>query len=342
MSGNRFDLTIQALHGQASLTDPPVFSMWKHFPSKDRSVRDSVEAHVTFQERHRSDLIKISPHGRYCVVDWGCEISHDVQPDTGSTYVTRHAINSLEDWERIDEVDPLDGELGWQVRIVEELARKYANSYPMMMTLFLPTMVADKLAPKGLFLQHLREDPKLVKDRVQVITKVKTEWGRACLDAGADGLFLATQHAQPLANWGVPEWRKWVVPLNKPLISTLSKKAEFLVAHLHGSDVFFGPVVAEYPVTAVNWHATETSPSLAEAGKIKHFSGGLLGGLGEPDLEELAETKEDVTTFLQERLAEARGLLGRVILAPGCVVPLSVPDERLDVLSAALRDLPPP
>ena len=40
----------------------------------------------------------------------------------------------------------------------------------------------------------LANQKKLILEQLGMITKIKTEFAKASLDAGADGIFLATQH----------------------------------------------------------------------------------------------------------------------------------------------------
>ncbi|MHA2364859.1 MAG: hypothetical protein ACXAC7_12965, partial [Candidatus Hodarchaeales archaeon] len=81
-----YEDTLSALHGKSKTDKRPPFSIWKHFPKEDRYVNRMVKAHLSFQESYQPDLMKISPHGRFCTVDWGCVVPlNNIDPVNGST-----------------------------------------------------------------------------------------------------------------------------------------------------------------------------------------------------------------------------------------------------------------
>ena len=101
--------------------------------------------------------------------------------------------------------------------------------------------------------------------------------------------------------------------------------------HLHGKDIFWDAWTA-LPVHAVNWHDRLTAPTLA--GASRRFAGGLAAGLGEsttlphgPADAVAAEARDAI------RQTGGRGL----ILTPGCVLPLAVPDANLAAAVGAVR-----
>ena len=62
-----------------------LYSLWKHFPGQDLRPEDSVKAHLDFQRLVQSDLIKISPHSKFALVDFGVEFnSNEYNKETGS------------------------------------------------------------------------------------------------------------------------------------------------------------------------------------------------------------------------------------------------------------------
>jgi len=326
-----YDDILSAIKGISTNSARPPYSLWKHFPKEDRSVDGMIKSHLQFQEKFHSDIMKISPHARFCLVDFGCSVSNHFDPITGANYVTKHAVNAIHDWENIIEVDPLDGELGQQLKAYEKIVSRLENSkQPIltMATVFLPFMVADKLVKDNKLIEHLKEDPQLVKDRLKIIAKTTLEYAKASLDTGINGLFLATQHAQKKLV-SEHEWIKLIYPVDNFLVSNI-EKAEFTVLHLHGKDLFFDAILNKLNVSAVNWHTEDEKPSIADC----KFNGGLLGGLHET---KLSSNEEEIKSHLQNILKKAKTNASRLIIAPGCVLPLQLTDAILEIVVKKIK-----
>ncbi|MFX0185289.1 MAG: uroporphyrinogen decarboxylase family protein, partial [Candidatus Hodarchaeota archaeon] len=127
-------------------TEKVPYSLWKHFVEADKTPEGLAQAQHDFQKKFDSDIMKISPHGSYCVVDFG-GILGEYSPVSGSRICERTPILSLSDWETIEPVDPNEGEFGAQIKAVELIYQQVENEVPTMMTIFSPFMVASKLDP---------------------------------------------------------------------------------------------------------------------------------------------------------------------------------------------------
>ena len=99
-------------------TEKVPYALWKHFPEADRTSEGLANAQLDFQQKFASDLMKISPHGSYCVVDFG-GILGDYRPISGSRICDKAPILSLSDWDTLEPVDPNDGEFGAQIKAVK-------------------------------------------------------------------------------------------------------------------------------------------------------------------------------------------------------------------------------
>src|SRR5688572_17741428 len=89
-------------------------------------------------------------------------------------------------------------------------------------------------------------------------------FGRACLEAGADGFFFATQHANRAAQPpGLHE--RLGVPYDLNVLEALCSDTAFIILHLHGREPLFDLADMYACLDAVNWHDRETEPSLEQA-----------------------------------------------------------------------------
>ncbi len=308
------------------------YALWKHFPGDDRTPQGFADAHVRFQRTYDSDVLKLTPHSNFCVVDWGCTIG-PIHPIYGSTSVLNSPIKSASDFEVIEEVDPTDGEFGLQLEGVRKVSKKLSGNVPLMMTVFSPFMIASQLDSN--ILNHVNVASSHIKEGIEVITKVLTEFGRAVLDAGANGLFIASLHSVEgkLKN---QQFLDFEVKYTLKLLNDLRPHAEFIVFHIHGNKPLFKYVADNYPIDAINWHSQHTTPTIRDALKI--FSKGLFGGIDETET-----VRKGTPPIIRNKLQEVMRISNsRVLLAPGCVIPVDTPKENLSTLVEVIRNSPPP
>ena len=212
------------------------------------------------------------------------------------------------------------------------------QSVPTMMTVFLPTMIARKLVKDDKLIEHFNEDKSLVRDRLQVITDVMTEFARICIESGSTGLFIATQETTSHDGWNPDIWSELALPFDKQIVDTLRTKAEFQVLHLHGDDIFFKDVLSKIRVDAINFHSFENFPQYFSSATMKNiFNGGLLGGLDKNHFLISSSIDESDENNLNKLISSLDPILDRIILAPNCVLPQSLSDDNLVNIVNKLR-----
>ncbi len=303
------------------------FALWKHFPHHDRTPKGLAEAHVDFFHRVSPDLLKISPHSRYMALDWGCEPA-GYDSVTGSLQCRRCAIQSSDHWEEIEALDVSEGELGKQIKAVAKITEALEDLVPSMMTVFSPLMVGSKLDPK--LLEHLRTFPERIHEGLKEIFTTVVDYSSAVLDAGSTGLFIATQHCSPSVVT-LTEYQDFELAYLQELITKVHSKADFIVIHLHGSTPYFKETVESLQAHGINWHDQTTEPSLVNAKQL--FKGALLGGIDEyKDLK--SDNSNVMIQKLQQIIEEAQN--PQLVLAPGCVVPQTVDETLLTLITREL------
>ncbi len=308
--------------------DRPPVSFWRHVPDVDHTAAGLAEAMLAFQRRWDLDFIKVMSSGVYCVEDWGCTVAYQGSPN-GAKQCTRHAVQSREDWARIRPLDPGAGALGRELDAVRLIARGRADDAPILHTLFSPLTVARKLAGDRL-VDDLRRDPAAVEPALDAITDTMARHARAALEAGADGLFFATQTAAK--DVVTPEESaRFELPRMRRMLDAVAGRSAFTLLHVHGRDIYFDQA-AGLPVHGVNWHDRLTAPGLREA--QRRFEGAVVGGLSEgrtlqsgPPDAVAAEVRDAITQ------TGGRG----VMVGPGCVLPLATPDAHLAAVVAAVK-----
>lgn len=310
----------------------PLFSLWKHFPHADRDPENLTEAHVSFYERHKFDLMKISPHGRFPVVDFGCKVADEYDPFTGSTSCEECSMKNIQDWETIEQLDVGEGELGRQLRAIE-LINKELEELPKMMTVFSPLMVASKMDTN--LEGNLLKNPEIMKSAFFVLLDIVTEFALSSIDAGADGIFLASQHFRKTSlPW--KEVERFEIAFLDKFISRIKGKSDFTVLHVHGQDIQFDEVSEKLNADALNWHDQLTWPTMAEALDI--FPKGLLAGIDETKTL-LDGSEENIKQNITESFELSKNNNNRIIIAPGCVIPITASEESINIISSTIMKL---
>jgi len=308
--------------------DRPPVAFWRHAPDVDHTAEGLAEAMLAFHRRWDLDLIKVMSSGVYCVEDWGCKVAYLGSPN-GAKQCTEHAVKTRADWARIRPLDPGAGALGRELEAVRRIRKGRGDDAPILHTLFSPLTIARKLAG-----DRLREDlaaaPDAVAAALEAITETTAKHARAALEAGADGIFYATQTAAPEV-FSADEHARWDLPYSRRVVDAFHGASAFTLLHVHGTDIYFDAFAA-MPAHAVNWHDRLTAPALGEA-KRRRPSGAVVGGLGEATTLKRGPVAA-IAAEVKDALAQTDG--AGVILGPGCVLPLDVPDAHLQaVLDAA-------
>jgi uroporphyrinogen decarboxylase len=309
-------------------TERVPYAIWKHFPEFDKSPEGLFKAQMDFQKKFDSDIMKISVSGRAFATDFGAEIG-GYDPISGSRIGVKYPIENLKDWEQLRNVDVTQGEFGNQIKAMKLIHREVESKIPTMMTVFSPLMVASEIDPD--VISHYRKDPHLVGENFKVIVSAMTEFTRASLDAGADGIFLATQHF----NNKLTEDERIELEF-KPMKSLIKKtldKDNFLVLHLHGNNPDY-ELATKLPINAINWHDQQTTPNLSEARTF--FNGGLLGGLNAESWKDISNPIE-VSSKISSIYKTFKG--SGLIIAPGCVIPQYVTDSLIEVVVKTIKNL---
>ncbi|MCB0064337.1 MAG: hypothetical protein KDE19_19570, partial [Caldilineaceae bacterium] len=160
-----------------------------------------------------------------------------------------------------------------------------------------------------------------VKAGLAVITESIVRFIEVIKTTKAAGIFLALQHAS-YDLLTEEEYRTFCRPLDLQILAA-TEGMWFNLIHLHGHNVMFD-LVADYPAQVLNWHDTETPPSLADA--LPRTSMALCGGLRQ--WETMVRGTPEVVRAEALRAIEATAGR-RFILGTGCVTPIVAPTCNL-------------
>ena len=317
-----------AIAGQPS--DRVPVALWRHFPHDDQDPGRLAALTLEWQRAWDFDLVKFMPSGTYGVEDWGAQSLYEPSFN-GARRIAVPGVTRAGDWRRLPRLDPRRGVLGAQNEALARAAKELRGTVPILQTVFSPLTTARKLAGEAL-LEQLRAEPEAVEAGLRTITDTTIDFSLAALEAGANGLFFATQLATTDA-LTVAEYRRFGVRFDLEVFKALVKKTRVNMLHLHGENVMFD-LLAGYPVDMINWHDRLTVPSLKDA--LNKFKGAVVGGVEEREL-----IVKGAEAAVRGQVRDAIGQTGgrRLLVGPGCVVAIAAPERNIRaVIEETRRD----
>ncbi len=300
---------------------------WQHFPLEDTTEEGQVKAFLAFQSRYDWDVMKLMFRSTFMFDDWGCTFG-DYQRPLGYWLPEKLAVNSPADWKKLQVLDPRRGVLGEMVRVVKAVTAEAGEDLFCLATVFVPFMVARQLTGDRIK-RDLADNPRELHAGLEVITETVIGFVNACLDAGATGVFFATQSATT-DYLTVEQYREFGHPYNRRVLESFTGRCEFTMMHICGQNIMFDEFL-DYPVQAFNWDDQVTAPSLAQARKKTDKC--LIGGINKMGVLRTGTPKE--VEAEAQRAIHAAGKR-RFVLAPGCGIPMDVPERNLKALRAVV------
>ncbi len=317
------------LNGKPTAGTP--YSFWTHFPHADLDAKALADTTYAFYKELDLDFIKSAPNGMFSIQDWGCDCDFSQIASGGIAKVTRAAVETVQDWNRLEDLDIEKGSLGRELLSLKRLLQQVKDEAPVIATVFSPMTTAYKLSA-GRVLDHLNTHPENVQSGLRVISGTTCRFAQKAVELGCAGIFLATQLCtEEMMNQA--DYEMYCKPYDLEVLASVKQDAWFNVAHIHGNRILFD-AVANYPVEGISWHVWETPPSVTEflektAGKI------IVGGLQRSHISQgnYSAAMKDLENMLH--LTDGR----RLILAPGCTVRHPYNRDLLKTVAAKIRSI---
>ena len=300
--------------------DRPAVALWRHWPVDDQRGDELARATLVFQHTFDFDFIKVTPSSNYPVADYGGETFWEGNQEGTRAWGSR-VIQSPEDWTKLKPLDPREGLLGEALKANQAIGESVKDEVPFIQTIFNPLSQAKNLAGDRL-VSDIRQHPDAVKAGLETITETTIRFIEELKSTGAAGIFLALQHAT-YDLLTEDEYRAFCYKLDLNILKA-TEGMWFNLVHLHGVNVMFDLIAANYPVQVLNWHDVETPPSLSEAQNRTDKT--LCGGLRQWETM-LRGTPETVEA---EAKAAIEATAGKgFILGTGCVTPITAPTSNI-------------
>lgn len=307
-------------------------SLWLHNFAKENSAGELAEETIRLAKRFDFDYLKPQSRAQCFSEMWGLTYRPPVERATPYT-VTHHPLHDAQGFRRLAPADPRAGALGEQIEALALIRRALGPKIPIIWTVFSPMMVARFLFPgnEAQVLELVRTDPTAVEEGLEAITETLTEYVRACLEAGADGLYFAVTAARE-GQLTAAECRRFQRPFDLRILDAASS-APFNVLHLCGDSVLFDEFT-DYPIAAFSWAAGASNPSLSEG--HRRTGRAVIGGFpAKPMI--AAMPPGEVAAMGRAAVAEMQRRY--LLLGPACSINPDTPDAVIDAaVSVAMTE----
>jgi uroporphyrinogen decarboxylase len=314
-------------------TDRVPVSLWRHWPVEDETAQGLAAAMLRWQHQYDFDLVKFMPTGMYGVHDWGAQTAYN-PGFRGNRILTKPGLHEAEEWPKLARLDVTQGAYGQEVESIRLAAQELKGSVPIFQTVFSPLTTAIKLAAERTF-GDMRLRPDLLKAGLEIITDVTIRFTQACLAAGADGIFFATQGASHRVMTEA-EYREFGAPYDVRVLQAVHAEGKLNMLHVHGEDIMFD-LAAGFPADLINWHDRLTEPGLAAA--QQRFGGILVGGIEDRSIIGNGPI-ETIRAQTRDAIAQTGGR--RLVVGPGCVIPTNTPDAHIRAVIDTVLATPVP
>ena len=290
----------------------PLFSFWTHFPYDDLDAERLAQATIALQRDFDLDLVKTAPNGMYAVEDFGLEIDFSEVRRGGVSRIVSTPFQSIADWGSLADVDITKGAFAREIDSLRMVRRALPHT-PIIFTIFSPMTIAAKLS-QGRIHGQIAEggDRAVIHQVLGRLTALMQAYGKAAIDAGADGLFFAHQDTSR-GLLSHDHFSEFVAPYDIEVLAAVSA-ARFNVLHIHGDRIRFREL-QDYPVHAMSWHSWETLPSMY--GGALTSGKAVVGGVDRRSItaNDIPAMRRQIQTALQ-----AMESVGDLIVTPSCTV----------------------
>jgi uroporphyrinogen decarboxylase len=319
---------------RAALRGDPVdrvpLSFWMHNFVTENSAKGLADETLRLARTFDWDYLKPQSRAQAFAEMWG--LTYRPSTERAREFVVIHTpLADAADVARLAPVDARRGALGEQLEALRLIRAGVGADTPIIWTVFAPMMVMTYLLRGGRdqALALCRRDPKAMEAGLAAIAETLAAYARACLEAGADGLFYATNVARG-DGLSARECRSFQRPYDLRVLGAVAP-APFNVLHICGPAVHFDEFV-DYPVTAFSWALAAGNPSLAEG--QRRTGRAVVGGL--PAKPEIATMSGQALAGRVRRAIDE--MHGRwLLLGPDCSINPDTPEALLHGAGAAVR-----
>jgi len=311
--------------------DRPPVSAWRHFYRQERSAENLASAMLNFQREYDWDFMKINPRASYYVEDWGCRFTESTDDRTKPKMISG-AVADPADWLKIKELDPCSGSFGEQLKAVKLIGDGLNGTLDYVQTVFSPLSIAADLVGSDDLFAELLEDRTNLEPALEAITRTLVRYVSELLKIGVSGIFFATTEWGTRDRISEEEYLEFGRPYDLRVLES-AIGAKFNIVHVCKQNNLL-PLFKNYPCRFLSWNKHEQGNlDFAQAKNI--FSKAFIGGIDQNGAMLDADPAE-ISSQFRQALAEADG--HPLVIAPGCAMKVTTPEENIRALRACVGD----
>lgn len=306
-------------------------SAWGHFFTEEVDPDRFIAASMAFQEQYDWDFLKVHSRASYHVEGWGFTYARSNDPARGHV-CTGHPIATAADWRKLKPLGLDSPALAEQLRILERLKQEAGAELPVIMTVFSPLDIAEKLVDRNaaLLKRHIDEDPAALEAALDAIARTFAPFVREVARLGADGIYFSTKWANNV-KLSAEQYQRLVRPYDLAVLEEARPENSPMwcnLLHLCEDHVQLA-AMADYPVQVFHWdtHAGHNPSFLQGKPVLRTGLQKAMGGGVDPQTLATGTPAEVETKAIHAiRQIGGRGL----VLGPGCSVQMArTPPENL-------------
>ena len=347
LDSERFDRVLAVMNRKTP--DRVPWALWGHFPackwlngySWEKSTRDgeeSAKAHLALLREldYSMDLLKVSPYYRFMAMQWGSKFEFINNEEEAPTKEV--AVKKTADWEKLWVLDPRK-ELREFIRCNEILARDLRR-IPFIYTIPSPIIQAmNGVSTPEQVLKDMIESPDALKKGLETITTTTIDFAKACIDAGASGIFFGIGGGGRIwREFDTMQLENYALRYDKRILDSV--KAPIKLMHIcstgegNPEKLMREGWFKKYPVTSINW-ASHSWASLKMGKEIYGDRFCICGGLDHENLLR-SGTPKQVEAAVKKTIEECAED-GGFMLGPGCTVFQDMPIENYNAVGRAVQ-----
>ncbi|MFN0162653.1 MAG: uroporphyrinogen decarboxylase family protein, partial [Burkholderiales bacterium] len=301
-------------------------SAWGHFFNRENSAASLADVMVEFFERYQWDYLKVHARASYHVEGWGFTYRPSNNPGAGHV-CTGHPIVGPQSWRNIKPLSLDTPALAEQFDALARIRARIASDVPLIMTVFSPLDVAEKLVDRdaALLKSHIEADPDALAGALEAIADTLHRFVARLPALGVDGIYFSTKWANNI-KLTPAQYQRLVRPYD---LRVLEAAQGLWCNMLHlCEDAIQLEAMADYPVQVFHWDAhTPHNPGFAAGARVvgRAVGGGVdAGTLASGAAAAVYDRVRDAITQMNGR---------NLLVGPGCSVQVArTPAANLEAM----------
>jgi uroporphyrinogen decarboxylase len=287
-----------------------------------------AEAHIAAWQRYGHDLIDLENGVAALASAVGCTV--DFEEDTSPPWVTAPALERIEDIDQLRPIDvETDGMLPEMVKATRLISERLGDGAFLLAEADQgPFSLATQILGAEEMLIATMEPGKeeLVRQLLAYTTEQVITYGRALIDAGAHLTGMGDSIAGP--DVCSPDvYRRFALPYERQVVETLAAEGKTISLHICGNTALIADDMVESgsALLAIDFKTDRDIIKNATRGRT------AIMGTVDPSAVMTRGTPDEVRAAARADMHALAGG-GGFILAPGCALPYSAPEENIRAL----------